>query len=141
MIYTSYFRKVMHHPKTVAITRTVPKGYKGPRCFELAPPKHLFGLNNPELFRKLYREEVLSKLDAKAFAERFDGMILTCYEAPGKFCHRQVVAEWLREEAGVEVQEWQGDQDQGNPKPPKKSGGDQISFYFFKTMGGGQNEP
>ncbi|HOT98778.1 MAG TPA: hypothetical protein PKZ83_16765 [bacterium] len=131
MIWTSYFRKVAKNQKTVMITRTVPKGYKGARFVQLAPPYHLFGLNDPELFRKRYREEVLAKLDAKEIAKQFDGMILTCYEGPGKFCHREVVAEWLRKEAGIKVQEWQGDQDQGNPKPPKKRSGDQISLLLF----------
>jgi hypothetical protein len=109
MIYTSYYRKVAQDPRTVMITRTVPKGYKGARFIQLAPPYHLFGLNDPVLFRRRYREEVLSKLDAKEIARNFEGKILTCYEGPGKFCHREVVAEWLREEAGVEVREWEGE--------------------------------
>ena len=31
--------------------------------------------------------------------------ILLCWEEPGDFCHRMVVADWLRTSAGVEVKE------------------------------------
>lgn len=126
MIYTSYFRKAMHHPDAVAITHSIPKGFRGPRFMELAPPKHLFGLNDPELFRRRYREEVLLKLNPQATAAKSEGRILLCYEGPGKFCHRQVVAEWLREEAGVEVEEWAGDEaEDGKPA----EGPEQLTLF------------
>ncbi|HOX87719.1 MAG TPA: hypothetical protein PLY04_17185 [bacterium] len=128
MIYTSYLAKAGKNPKAVMITRTVPNYFKGLRCIALAPPKHLFGLNDPDLFTERYREEVLSKLDAKEIAAQFEGMILTCYEGPGKFCHRQVVAQWLREEAGVEVQEWQGEGGD-TTKGPKADIPEQLDLF------------
>ena len=33
-----------------------------------------------------------------------DNSILCCYEGPGKFCHRHVLAEWLREH-GINIEE------------------------------------
>jgi hypothetical protein len=32
-------------------------------------------------------------------------LILLCYESPGQFCHRRILAEWLFEQAGLEVSE------------------------------------
>lgn len=36
------------------------------------------------------------KLDAHKFAKKYDGCVLLCYERAGEFCHRNIVASWLR---------------------------------------------
>jgi uncharacterized protein (DUF488 family) len=33
---------------------------------------------------------------------------LLCYEKPGDFCHRHIVAEWLHNNLGVHVEEFNG---------------------------------
>lgn len=71
----------------------------------LAPTWALMRIEDEELFRGRYRAEVLSRLNAKEVAARLEGKVLLCYEGEGKFCHRHIVAEWLRREAGVEVEE------------------------------------
>ena len=57
---------------------------------------------NAEVLDKLNPTEVWKKLselsDGKPFA-------LICYEKPGDFCHRHLVAEWL-ERQGYEIDEW-----------------------------------
>ena len=32
----------------------------------------------------------------KAFDRNYDSIVMLCYEIPSKFCHRHIVAEWLR---------------------------------------------
>ena len=59
-----------------------------------------------EHYIKRYKEEVLSKLNPKKVVKdlmklcKVDDpkkIILLCYEAPTKFCHRHIVADWLTE--------------------------------------------
>jgi hypothetical protein len=35
---------------------------------------------------------------------------MLCWEAPGEFCHRRLVAEWLEGELGIQVPEWKLEQ-------------------------------
>jgi hypothetical protein len=41
----------------------------------------------------------------KVFEDRGEDTILLCWEAPGKFCRRRLVAAWLEEKLGVQVPE------------------------------------
>jgi uncharacterized protein (DUF488 family) len=56
-----------------------------------------------------YREEyqkILDNLDPrKVYEDLGKNSILICWEAPGKFCHRRLVAEWLEKHLGVTVPE------------------------------------
>jgi len=53
-------------------------------------------------------QKILDNLDPqKIFADLEEGAILLCWEAPGKFCHRRLVAEWLEEHLGRPVPELQ----------------------------------
>lgn len=60
---------------------------------------------------KKYRNNILAKLDPheiyKELMELSEGkpVCLMCWEKSGKFCHRHIVAEWLRE-AGYLVSEY-----------------------------------
>jgi uncharacterized protein (DUF488 family) len=62
----------------------------------------------PERFIALYRAQVLDKLDPMQVIRDLggDNFILLCWEAPGEFCHRRVVAAWLRKCTGVLVEEF-----------------------------------
>jgi len=54
-----------------------------------------------------YQRETLNKLDpTKVFEELGFDVVLLCWEAPGKFCHRRLVAEWLEEALSIEVPEY-----------------------------------
>lgn len=53
-------------------------------------------------FATLYAPDLVQQL------ERISGgadVALCCYEKPGDFCHRNLVAAWLRKN-GVECEEW-----------------------------------
>jgi hypothetical protein len=79
----------------------------------LAPTQELlFVKDDPNSYVPKYKAEVLSHLSADAILARLqyiceqaktDKVVLLCWEAPGKFCHRHLVAEWLRTELGIPV--------------------------------------
>jgi hypothetical protein len=62
----------------------------------------------PEEFIRAYRAEVLDKLDPRQVLNDLggDNCIMLCWEPPGQFCHRQVVAAWLKKELGLDVPEF-----------------------------------
>jgi hypothetical protein len=96
MIYTSNFAKNASNPKAVSIARFPPKWFKGQCAFELAPKANMIrGLSHEE-FRRRYFFEILDKLSAFDIAKKYDGKILLCFEKIGDYCHRQLVAEWLK---------------------------------------------
>jgi uncharacterized protein (DUF488 family) len=59
-----------------------------------------------EEFERQFKEYVLDKLDAKEILnEMGEDAILLCWEPPGEFCHRRIVAQWLESELGIKVPE------------------------------------
>jgi len=56
-------------------------------------------------YREAY-QKILDGLDPQeVFEDLREDAILLCWEAPGKFCHRRLVAEWLEKSLGVKVPE------------------------------------
>jgi hypothetical protein len=108
MIFTSNFKIAGHLPQAVAISRGIPRGWSGRRYLSLAPPRNLVQMADPERFIRLYRAEILDRLDARKVLHYLGGddFVLLCWEPPGEFCHRQVVAAWLKKELGLEVPEF-----------------------------------
>jgi len=108
MILTSNFKIAGHLPQAVAISLGVPRGWRGARCTVLAPPRPLIKIMDPETFIPLYKAQVLDKLDPHKIIKDLggDNFILLCWEDPGVFCHRRVVAAWMQKEAGVLVEEF-----------------------------------
>lgn len=103
---TSCYARAGNHPNAVAISQGIPKWYKGKVYKKLAPTWEMVRLNNTELFKVRYFGEIVSKLTAQqVFDELGADAILLCWEAPGKSCHRRMVAEWLEQELGINVPE------------------------------------
>ena len=105
MIYTSYFANIKKLPKDlklVSIARGTPKRFIGSRCEELAPSWDIVMMikNNPSRVTKVHYikeyEKQLEKLDVNAYGKTLDGCVLLCYEKPEDFCHRHLVARWLK---------------------------------------------
>ena len=102
---TSNVARSAKHPDAVAISRGVPRFYKGRRYPALAPPTWLLKAKDPELFDREYRKQ-LDSLDAKQVAEDLGpDAILLCWESFNVRCHRRLVAEWLEEKLGIVVAE------------------------------------
>ena len=107
MILTSNFKIAGHLPQAVAISLGVPRGWRGARCTVLAPPRPLIKIMDPETFMPLYKAQVLDKLDPHKIIKDLggDNFIMCCWEDPGVFCHRRVVAAWMQKHTGVLVEE------------------------------------
>lgn len=107
MIFTSNFKIAGHLPQAVAISRGLPRGWRGRVYRPLAPSWALVKISDSQQFIKLYRAEVLDRLDARQVLHDLGGddVVLLCWEPPGAFCHRLVVAAWLQAKVGVVVEE------------------------------------
>ena len=113
---TSNF-KIYKGDNGIAICIYPPLDWAGPRFPMLEPPRKLFfsrkadQIDNKE-YEKQYREQVLSKLNAKNIYEQLKDQVLLCWEPQGEFCHRRIISQWIFEQLGIEVPEWQpGDDD------------------------------
>jgi hypothetical protein len=92
-------------PRLVSIALWAPGWYKGRRRYPaLAPRRNMLKLDEAT-YRVEYRK-ILDKLDPQeVFEDLGENAIMLCWEPPGKFCHRRLVAEWLEENLGVRVPE------------------------------------
>lgn len=120
MIYTGYYAKLKQYINAgltpVSIAGRAPEFYTGAQYKSLAPTYNIFkswknGDITNEQYVERFKSEVLDKLDKDGFkrmVNSFDtDIILLCYEKSGDFCHRHIVADWIRNDVGLEVQEFQ----------------------------------
>lgn len=111
MVYTGYFAMAKKYKKlgfcTISVAQFNPSWYNGVSFPELAPSKELLGdykLSglSPDDYTSRYFDELqrpeaiagIEKLKKKALSDSRD-LILLCYEKPGEFCHRHVLARFL----------------------------------------------
>lgn len=125
MIYTSYFAKLKSLPDNIvpiSICGKAPDWYKGLQYKKLAPKYDFFmewkKSHDNDYYIKCFNEQVLDKLDILTVIRNLidltisvgqtnKSICLICYEKPSDFCHRHLVAEWLRQN-GFECEEWDG---------------------------------
>lgn len=104
---TSYFGNVKNIPEgleAVGIARGNPRGYRGRSYKELAPTRAMLKLSREEYDRQF--EAILDQLDPqRVYEDLGENTVLLCWEAPGVWCHRRRVAEWLEAALGVEIPE------------------------------------
>lgn len=122
-IFTSYFgRKAMLEragivPICIALWK--PRWYEGISYLPVAPKAFMLKDENQtqEQYIERYNRLVLGTLRVENVVrdiERLSGgrdAALLCYEKPGDFCHRHLLAKWITEESGVEVKEWMTDEE------------------------------
>jgi hypothetical protein len=103
-------------PGRVCIARWAPRGTPaGYRMFAPLAPGAWFNKVPEDEYRRRYFGEILAQLDARAVVadlERLAGgaePVLLCWERPPftatNWCHRRMVAEWLKSTIGLEVPE------------------------------------
>jgi len=107
---TSYYAKSGDHPNAVSIAGRAPADFTGRECKKLAPRLWFFKKykldGDTEFYTQQYQSEVLDQLDPQEILwEVGEDAVLLCWEKPGKFCHRHLVAKWLSEKLGIEVTE------------------------------------
>ena len=123
MIYTSYFAQLRNLPENivpVSICGKAPDWYKGLQYKKLAPKYDFFmewkKNHDNDYYIKCFNEQVLDKLNVAdvivdlsrlvyGFNTGENDIALICYEKPSDFCHRHLVADWLRSH-GYKCEEW-----------------------------------
>lgn len=126
-MYTGYYAKVREYRANglipVCISLGIPDWWDGPVYKKLAPTTRVLGhyrfCNKPRTVSQKvqdylddYARDVLINLDPKIVLEELskfgdiDKLILCCYEKPSEFCHRQIVASWMRVKAKIECKEF-----------------------------------
>lgn len=112
MIFTSYFgnyRNIPEGKKAISISLSPPQGINISNGEEFYPTPHLLrkykaGSLSTWEYEKIYRDEVLSKLDVHQMYQKYNDAALLCYETPNDFCHRQIVSDWFKE-GGYSIEE------------------------------------
>ncbi len=119
MIYTSYFAAVKKLPSNIcaiSIAGWPPKGWKGPQYKVLAPKWDFFSKwkenHDNDYYIEHFKKEVLEPLSPESVVKILKqiagskDVCLCCFEKPGDFCHRHLVADWLNEN-GYECKEYE----------------------------------
>lgn len=136
-VYTSYFARASALQKAgivpIGIALSPPKYFWGGSIAYIAPKGWMLKLP-PEEYSRKYHAEVLAHINPKAFLRELENLghgkdvALLCYERPDDFCHRQLVAKWLKKGAGISVDEWAYIPP---PKKEKKPAAEQKSLFDF----------
>lgn len=108
---TGFFRIVNSYLdmgyKPIAICGKSPDWYKGLEYKRLAPKISFFmewkkGKINNDQYIEQYHKQVLNQLEPKTILQEIHELsnspkiVLLCYEKFGDFCHRHIVAHWLK---------------------------------------------
>lgn len=116
-IYTSYFAKTAALKAKgiipIAISLYPPKWFQGSSIPTLAPKRYMLDDSlSEEKYTQLYVNDVLDKLDIGFLFKTIEALAygkpvaLLCFEKPGDFCHRHIVADWLKEKTGLCIEEY-----------------------------------
>lgn len=109
MIYTSYYSNINNLQKNiipVSIAGRCPIEYSGLQYKKLAPKIGFFKEwkinHNNDYYIDCFYKEVLNKLDVHNVVMELQELVgnnnsfaMICYEKPGEFCHRHLVASWM----------------------------------------------
>lgn len=107
---TSCFSRSGNDVRGVSIAGRSPEYFQGLEYKKLAPKYWFFRRykedHDEEAYTAAYYEEVLDRIDPnEVYHELGEDAVLLCWEPPGKFCHRRLVAQWLEENLGINVPE------------------------------------
>ena len=107
-MYTSnfwHFTREPDDPRLVSIALWAPGWYKGRQRYPALAPRRSMLKMAEDAYRVEF-QKILDKLaPQKVFEDLGEDAIMLCWEPPGKFCHRRLVAKWLEECLGVTVPE------------------------------------
>lgn len=117
-IYTSYFsnsKKLQQAGiKVIGIALYPPRWFYGISLKQVSPTKSILFAKDQtqEEYIRRYKTEVLASQDMGQFLKAVEAasggqdVALCCYEKPGDFCHRHILADWIKEKTGVEIKEY-----------------------------------
>ena len=115
-IYTSYFGNQKNLRKAgimpIGIARWKPRFYNGVCMYSVAPTTYMLSdMCGQEEYVELYNE-ILRKRGAHNILNEINALAqgrdvaLLCYEKPGDFCHRHLLADYLNKELGLNICEY-----------------------------------
>lgn len=134
-VYTSYFangkKLAAAGIRVVGIALYPPKWFYGVSMKNVAPTASILFAKNQthEQYTERYKREVLSRVNPQQFMadlRRFSNgqdVALCCFEKPGDFCHRHILAEWLSQATGETIKEY------GEPAKPSQPQPEQLSLF------------
>lgn len=127
-LYTGYFKELNKYIEEgllpVSISRFSPDGYSGDELKGLAPSEDLLKRYKAnQIGSSGYKEEYLAYLASKegmraifkdlskdiyqkALDGGYKGVVLMCYEKPDEFCHRHLLADYLKEKYQADIKEY-----------------------------------
>ena len=119
MIYTTYFAQLRNLPPDIipiSICGKAPDWYKGIQYKKLAPKYGFFMKwkqnHDNDYYIEHFQKEVLDLLDINDVITQLYALsggkdiALVCYEKPTDFCHRHLVAIWIRIVGLLKCEEW-----------------------------------
>ena len=118
MIYTGYFAKTKEYEDAgltpISIAGAAPCWFEGFEWKMFAPSLDIFTkYKNGEINEFGYVEryiperlDILDKNELKELINSVEKPILLCYEKPGDFCHRHILADWIEMNLGIPVEEY-----------------------------------
>ena len=107
---TSSFKISGSDLRAVSIAR-YPMFFKGRRYYALAPSVALLKawkagkISQVEYEERFYQETLSPLISDQVFQDLGKEAILLCFESPGVFCHRRIVATWLEEALKIGIPE------------------------------------
>lgn len=105
---TSYFAKYKN-ADGISIAGKCPSWWTGDE-YKILAPKYWFFQKYKEdhdavFYTEQYYNLILNKLNPQEVYDKLKDRVLLCYEKPGDFCHRRIVADWIETELGIIVPE------------------------------------
>jgi hypothetical protein len=115
-VYTSHWRSPLLEEadsQIISISRGEPRWrlpFRYRRLRELAPNDEAWAMKDMREFEKAYLDQLASLGADRIVAdlERLSGShpcVTLCWEKPGEFCHRRVLADWLHAQTGLVIRE------------------------------------
>ena len=116
-IFTSYFgnsQKLKEAGiKIICVAIGKPRFIAGiPQMLNVCPTRYMVsGPCSHDEYLKLY-DRILASQDANQVVKQIEmlsggkDVALFCYEKPGDFCHRHILAKWITENTGIEITEF-----------------------------------
>lgn len=116
-IYTSYFANGAKLQKEgimmIGIALYPPKWFYGSSVKYVSPSWDiLHNSKSEEDYIRRFNSEILAHRDPKVFLSSIEKMAkvkdvaLCCFEKPDEFCHRHLVAKWMNEQLGLDIEEY-----------------------------------
>lgn len=115
-IYTSYFGNIRRLNESgifaICVAIGKPRYLNLPQMINVAPTRYMLSdACSYEEYLRLY-DQILARQNAYQVVKQIEALsggrdvALCCYEKPGDFCHRHILAKWITDNTGIEVKEF-----------------------------------